>query len=124
MLLSIVIVFNGFFGFDYRIECYTPKEKRQYGYFCLPIVFGNTFIGRVDCKAHRSNKQLELIDLHIEQQIDFDLWIEPFVRTIKDFAAFNNCESIKLSQISPDNPSLFLLLSTIFQAYNQGSILL
>ncbi|MDR2283192.1 MAG: winged helix DNA-binding domain-containing protein, partial [Sphingobacterium sp.] len=42
-----------FFDFDYRIECYTPKEKRQYGYFCLPILFGNTFIGRVDCKAHR-----------------------------------------------------------------------
>lgn len=113
-----------FFGFDYRIECYTPKEKRQYGYFCLPILFGNTFIGRVDCKAHRSNKQLELIHLHIEQQIDFDLWIALFVRTIKDFAAFNNCESIKLTQISPGNPSLFLLLSTIFQEYNQGSILL
>ncbi|WP_374462448.1 serine hydrolase [Chryseobacterium sp.] len=42
-------------------ECYITKEKRQYGYFCLPILFGDQFIGRVDCKAHRKEKRLELI---------------------------------------------------------------
>ena len=101
-----------FFDFDYRIECYTPKEKRHYGYFCLPILFGNTFIGRVDCKAHRRNRQFELIHLHIEkQEIDPNLWVKSFVETIKDFAGFNGCESIQLTQISPLNNSLFLLLS-------------
>ena len=62
-----------FFDFDYKIECYTPKEKRQFGYFCLPILFGDTFIGRVECKAHRKEKQLEIIHLHIENEnIDKD----------------------------------------------------
>ena len=91
-----------FFDFDYRIECYTPKEKSQYGYFCLPILFGGTFIGRMDCKAHRKEKQLELIHLHIENEsIDFELWGKPFGLHLKQFAAFNGCETIRLTQVSP-----------------------
>ena len=90
------------FNFDYKIECYTPKEKRQYGYFCLPILFGDTFIGRVDCKAHRKEKQFEIINLHIENQdLDIELWSKPFVGTIRRFATFNGCESLKLTKVSP-----------------------
>jgi uncharacterized protein len=91
-----------FFDFDFRLECYTPKEKRQYGYFCLPILFGDTFIGRVDCKAHRKEKQFEIIHLHIENQnIDIELWIEPFVESIRRFTTFNGCQSLKLTKVSP-----------------------
>lgn len=91
-----------FFDFDYKIECYTPKEKRQFGYFCLPILFGDTFIGRVDCKAHRKEKQFELIHLHIENQnIDIELWGEPFVKAIRQFANFNGCQSLKVTKVSP-----------------------
>ncbi|HLU87305.1 MAG TPA: crosslink repair DNA glycosylase YcaQ family protein [Taishania sp.] len=91
-----------FFDFDFRLECYTPKEKRQYGYFCLPILFGDTFVGRVDCKAHRKEKQFEMIHLHIENQnIDIELWIESFVESIRQFATFNGCESLKLTQVTP-----------------------
>ncbi|WP_299821602.1 crosslink repair DNA glycosylase YcaQ family protein [uncultured Pontibacter sp.] len=90
------------FDFDYKIECYTPKEKRQYGYFCLPILFGDTFIGRVDCKAHRKEKQFEMLHLHIENQnLDTKLWKKPFVETIRRFATFNGCEFIKLTKVSP-----------------------
>lgn len=93
-----------FFDFDYRIECYTPKDKRQYGYFCLPILFGNIFIGRVDCKAHRKEKQLEIIHLHIENQdVDFELWGESFVKRMNQFAIFNGCIFVKLSKVSPEN---------------------
>lgn len=90
------------FDFDFRLECYTPKEKRQYGYFCLPILFGDQFIGRVDCKAHRKEKKLELIHLHIENStINLDLWLKPFIETLKRFVIFNGCESLALTQVSP-----------------------
>ncbi|RLJ33170.1 hypothetical protein CLU97_2646 [Chryseobacterium sp. 7] len=90
------------FDFDFRLECYTPKEKRQYGYFCLPILFGDQFIGRVDCKAHRKEKKLELIHLHIENSaIETELWLKPFVETLRRFAIFNNCESLVLTKVSP-----------------------
>ncbi len=95
-----------FFDFDFRLECYTPKEKRQYGYFCLPILFNNTFIGRMDCKAHRKDKQFEIIHLHIENQnIDVEIWAKPFAELLRQFATFNRCESIKLTQVSPSKLS-------------------
>lgn len=90
------------FDFDFRLECYTPKEKREYGYFCLPILFGTTFIGRMDCKAHRKDKVFEIIHLHIENlDVDFELWRNSFFETVKQFAVFNGCETIKLTKVSP-----------------------
>ena len=48
------------FAFDFQIECYLPGPKRQYGYFCLPIMYRDRFVGRIDCKAHRKAKLLEV----------------------------------------------------------------
>lgn len=91
-----------YFDFDFRLECYTPQEKRKYGYFCLPILFGDVFIGRVDCKAHRKSGQFELIHLHIENtQIDMALWLPSFLTTLHSFVRFNQCHSLCISQISP-----------------------
>lgn len=90
------------FNFDFRLECYVPKEKRQFGYFCLPILFGGEFIGRIDCKAHRKTGQFEIIHLHIEKrQQDIELWLESLLKAIQQFATFNGCTSILLTQVSP-----------------------
>ena len=54
------------FDFDYTIECYTPADKRRYGYFVLPLLSRGRLVGRVDAKAHRSTGIFELKSLHIE----------------------------------------------------------
>ena len=48
------------FDFHYRIEIYTPKERRVYGYYCLPLMVAGRLAGRIDVKADRQNRELRV----------------------------------------------------------------
>ena len=90
------------FDFDYKIECYTPKEKRVYGYFSLPILFNDAFVARVDCKAFREDGVLEIIHLHFEENvIDIDAFAYLFAKEIKKYALFNGCNEVLLNTVTP-----------------------
>lgn len=68
------------FGFDYRIECYTPEAKRKYGYFTLPVLYRNRLIGRLDPKAHRKGGLFEVKSLHLEPGVVVD---EELIREVR-----------------------------------------
>lgn len=94
------------FQYDYQIECYVPEPKRQYGYFCLPLLFRGEFIGRMDCKAHRKERRLEIKSLYLEKQketqsFDDDMVISAFVEAIKIFSQFQQCDSVTLTSVDP-----------------------
>ncbi len=48
------------FGFDYRIEIYTPAAKRRYGYYVYPMLEGDRLIGRIDVRANRQTDSLDV----------------------------------------------------------------
>jgi uncharacterized protein len=54
------------FGFEYRIEVYTPAARRRYGYYSLPILHRSALVGRLDAKAHRKQGLFEVRALHLE----------------------------------------------------------
>ncbi len=88
--------------FDYQIECYVPAAKRRYGYFCLPVLFRDRLVGRVDCKAHRAESRLELIHLHMERDVaDADEFASTFIDAARRFAEFNQCTELSLTRTSP-----------------------
>ena len=98
------------FGFDYQIECYVPQAERQFGYFCLPLLYRDRLVGRIDCKAHRASKRLEVRSMHLEQKVGDDF--APLMATaLQSFAAFNNCGDIVVTACG--QPELARLLQQV-----------
>jgi len=63
---------SALFDFDYRIEIYTPADKRIYGYYVLPFLIDEHLVGRVDLKTNRKDKVLEVKAAHAEPGADID----------------------------------------------------
>ena len=90
------------FDYDYQIECYVPEPKRQYGYFCLPLMYRDQFIGRMDCKAHRKERCLEIKSLFLEpHDYDENALVQAFTAAMMQFCRFQKCDSVVVSRVQP-----------------------
>lgn len=90
------------FGFDYRLECYTPAGKRRYGYFTLPVLRRGRLIGRLDAKAHRTDRVFEVKALHLEDGIAIDDGLVVDVaQAISDSARWHDTPQIRILDCNP-----------------------
>ena len=84
------------FGFDYTWEIYTPQEKRQYGYYTLPILYGESFIGRIEAIVERKTSTLVVKNIWYEDRVKQTEKLKNVINsTLKRFAKFNECSEIR-----------------------------
>ncbi|MBD3278990.1 MAG: hypothetical protein GF388_11880 [Candidatus Aegiribacteria sp.] len=90
------------FGFDYVLECYKPREKREYGYFVLPVMWRNGFVARMDARADRKKKILHIIDLWLEPGFNANSeFVKELSEKLSVFASFNGCTRLAVEKTTP-----------------------
>ncbi len=91
------------FSYEYQIECYVPEAKRHYGYFCLPLLYRDEFVGRMDCKSHRKEGLLEIKSLHMERDgLDEQEFAAAFAEAVSAFCQFQGCDTVRLKEAFPE----------------------
>ena len=66
------------FEFDYQLEMYKPAAQRRWGYYTLPILYGDRLVGKVDATAHRKAGVLQVDTIH--QDVPFSATMSAAVR--------------------------------------------
>jgi uncharacterized protein YcaQ len=103
------------FGFSYRIEVYTPGPDRIHGYYTLPIFHDGQLIGRLDPKLHRSERRLEIRNVHLEPwfaagrpaptvswgTVDRDAALAGVGEALRSLATFVGADEISVGRVSP-----------------------
>jgi len=91
------------FDFSYQSEIYTPKDKRRFGYYVMPILYGDRLIGRIDPALNRAQRTLVINAMYIEPNVPITGEMgQAVVNAIQEFAHFLNATTINyLHQMPP-----------------------
>ena len=84
------------FDFHYRIEIYTPAQKRIYGYYVLPFLFGDTIAARVDLKADRKARVLQVPGVFLEGGAHRDATASALADELRDLARWLQLDTIEV----------------------------
>ena len=86
------------YDFDFTLECYLPASKRKYGYFSLPILQQGKLVARMDAKAHRKEKLMEIKNIHFESSfVPDETFKSEFLSTLTEFATWHKTPEILVS---------------------------
>jgi uncharacterized protein YcaQ len=81
------------FEFDYILEMYKPAAARRWGYYALPILYGDRLVGKLDATADRKEGELRVTAMH--QDVSFTKAMTAAVdREIRDLARWLDLELV------------------------------
>ncbi|MEU5437105.1 crosslink repair DNA glycosylase YcaQ family protein [Streptomyces sp. NPDC020719] len=100
------------FGFSHRLEAYTPKPKRVYGYFAMPLLSGGRLLGRVD--PAREGRTLVAKQVSLESPKA----IEPMAQALWEAASWVGCDAVRIERT--DTPELARALTAAIGAVTAG----
>jgi len=90
------LLIQALFGFSYTWEIYTPAHKRKYGAYTLPLLYGDTLIGRVEAINERKTKTLVVKNIWFEDRVGKTKKMQMELdKCLRRFAKFNECSEIK-----------------------------
>ena len=82
-------------GFRYTWEIYTPAEKRKFGYYVLPMLYGEQFAGRIEAAADRKRGALVVKNIWFEDGVKQTKKLQRAIEgAIRRLAKFNDCATI------------------------------
>jgi uncharacterized protein YcaQ len=82
------------FGFEHKIEAYTPAAKRRHGYYVMPLLTGGRLAGRVD--PARDGRTLVARRLSVQRRD-----VEPMARALAEAAGWVGCDAVALAVVDP-----------------------
>ena len=85
------------FNFYYRIEIYVPAAKRVYGYYVLPYLLGSQLVARVDVKAERSERTLQVKGAWCESHAKPNDVAGPLSKELCSLAAFQQLDRVAVA---------------------------
>lgn len=89
------------FGFDYIWEVYKPVHQRKFGYYALPILWGDRLVGRFDSRLDRTTNTFVILGLWLEdeklgREAEF---VEALARGFARFVAFLGADKMEANAI-------------------------
>lgn len=85
------------FGFRYRIEIYVPASRRQYGYYVVPFLLGDSIVARVDLESDRDAGVLRVLGSYAESGVDTVRLARELAEELRLFAAWQDLDGVSVA---------------------------
>ena len=90
------------FDFEYKWEVYTPASKRRWGYYVLPILYGDDLVARADMKVDRTPMTLHVLGFWLEDDAPRDAaFAAALANGLIRFAKMTEANKVNLDGIKP-----------------------